>query len=163
MSDRHRRETWARRRRDGDRVLTAGRVAAALLVVLAAAGLAMPVTPISYVDSGSMAPALSPGDGFLAVPAAVTGPPEVGDVVVYRSEGVDPGGLVVHRVVDRTSEGYVTRGDANPVTDQRAGEPPVGRDRVVAHAVAVDGDVVALPGVGHVATRLDWLRSAFGG
>ncbi len=123
----------------------------------------MPVTPVSYADSGSMAPALSPGDGFLAVPAAVAGPPEVGDVVVYRSEGVDPGGLVVHRVVDRTSGGYVTRGDANPITDQQAGEPPVERKRILAHAVAVEGDVVALPGFGRVAGRLDWLRSAFDG
>ncbi len=123
----------------------------------------MPVTPISYVDSGSMAPALSPGDGFLAVPAAVAGPPKIGDVVVYRSEGLDPGGLVVHRIVDRTPDGYVTRGDANPVTDQRAGEPPVERERILAHAVAIDGDVTVLPGFGRAADRLDWPQPALDG
>jgi signal peptidase len=104
--------------------------------------------PVGYVETGSMAPTLSPGDGFVAVPASLAGPPEAGDVVVYRADRLDGGGLTTHRVVERTDRGLVTKGDANAFTDQSAGEPPVSEDRVVAVALAVGDRVVVLPGVG---------------
>ncbi|WP_080505793.1 signal peptidase I [Halomicrobium katesii] len=112
------------------------------------------IAPISYVNSGSMAPALSTGDGFVAVPAAVADDPEPGDVIVYRSQEIEAGGLVTHRIVARTDEGFVTKGDANPVTDQQAGEPPVSRDRIVAQVFAVDGRVVSLSGLGTVSMTI---------
>ncbi|WP_152040039.1 signal peptidase I [Salinigranum salinum] len=105
---------------------------------------------LSYVTTGSMEPTLDPGDGFVAVPAAVAGPVEEGDVVVFRAEHVGGGGLTTHRVVGETSEGFVTRGDANPSTDQAADEPPVQRPQIVAKAVQVDGAVVVVPHVGTV-------------
>jgi signal peptidase len=135
-------------------------VLVAALVLFLVASVAFPVAPVSYVTSGSMAPQLETGDGFVAVPGAVAGDPEVGDVVVYRSEAIDEGGLVTHRVVDRTEDGYITRGDANPVTDQAAGEPPVERSRVVAQVVTVGGHVLVLPEVGTVVMTL---RSLGGG
>lgn len=103
---------------------------------------------LSYVRSGSMEPAIDRGDGFVALPTAVTGPPSEGDVMVYRAEQVNQGGLTTHRVVDDTGNGYVTRGDANPFTDQSAGEPPVRDPQVVAVALQLGGDVVVLPSLG---------------
>ena len=131
------------------------RAVAVLVVVFVLLSSFGQIAPLSYVNSGSMSPALSTGDGFVAVPAPVADDPEPGDVVVYRSETIEAGELVTHRVVGETDDGYVTRGDANPVTDQQAGEPPVTRDRIVAQALSVDGDVVALPGLGWGSM---WLR-----
>lgn len=46
--------------------------------------------------------------------------PEVGDLIIFRNgnEQIDDE-WTMHRVVDETQEGYVTKGDANPVVDQR--------------------------------------------
>jgi signal peptidase len=103
---------------------------------------------LSYVETGSMQPTLDPGDGFVAIPAWATGPPQPGDVVVYDAENLHGGGLVTHRVVDRTDAGLITRGDANTVTDQSSGEPPVQESQVVATALQVGGHVVVVPELG---------------
>jgi signal peptidase len=108
-------------------------------------------TPVglSYVTSGSMAPTIEAGEGFIAIPDEVAGPPSVGDVIVYDAEGLNDGGYVTHRIVSRTEEGYITAGDANPFTDQDAGEPMVQRGQVVAIVVTLGGlDILSgvLPG-----------------
>jgi len=109
---------------------------------------------LSYVRSGSMEPAIDRGDGFIALPTAVTGPPSEGDVIVYRAEQVNQGGLTTHRVVDDTGNGYVTRGDANPFTDQSAGEPPVRDPQIVAVALQLGGEVIVLPSLGTGVTTI---------
>ncbi|MEF8830629.1 MAG: signal peptidase I [Halobacteriales archaeon] len=118
-----------------------------ILAILAGTALGQPVL-LGYVETGSMQPTLDPGDGFVAVPAAVAGPVEEGDVVVYRAEQVNGGQLTTHRVVGETERGYVTRGDANPFTDQADGEPPVKETQVVATALQVNGRVVEIPHLG---------------
>ncbi|MFB6130603.1 MAG: signal peptidase I [Salinigranum sp.] len=120
---------------------------AALLVIGQVIG--QPVL-LSYVETGSMRPQLQPGDGFVAIPAAVAGPVHVGDVVTYDAVNLNDGNLITHRVVDRTDEGYVTRGDANPVTDQDAGEPPVKRAQIKAKALQVGGRIAVVPRLGVV-------------
>ena len=109
---------------------------------------------LGYVRTGSMQPTLNPGDGFLSVPPEVTGDPAPGDVIVYRAEQVNGGGLTTHRVVRETERGYVTQGDANPFTDQSAGEPPVRAPQVVAVGVQVGESLVTIPGLGTVVTGL---------
>lgn len=135
--------------------------AVVVAVVLLVAGqlLGQPLL-FGYVTTGSMEPTLSAGDGFVAVPPALAGSPQPGDVVVYEAETVQDGGLTTHRVVDETDEGYVTRGDANPFTDQDGGEPPVTEDAVVAHALQVNGEVVAVPHLGTVATTVRAVAAA---
>jgi signal peptidase len=107
---------------------------------------------LAYVTTGSMQPALDPGDGFVAIPAALAGPVEEGDVVTYRAEEIQGGGLTTHRVVGETDRGYVTKGDANPFTDQDSAEPPVNDAQIVAVAWQPAGTLVAVPGVGTVVT-----------
>jgi signal peptidase len=97
-----------------------------------------------------MSPTLEPGDGFVAVPAQVAGPVSEGDVVVFEAEQLHGGGLTTHRVVGETDRGFVTKGDANPFTDQDGDEPPVKREQVVAVAWQVGGDVVVVPDLGTV-------------
>lgn len=105
---------------------------------------------ISFVETDSMAPTIEAGDGFIAVPAGLAGPIEPGDVVVFDAQQLHGGGYVTHRVVGVTDEGYVTKGDANPFTDQSASweEPPVQREQIVAVALQVGGTVVVIPKVG---------------
>ena len=107
---------------------------------------------VGYVTSDSMEPTIDANDGFVAVPAAVTEDPNPGDVIVY--EATD-GELVTHRVVNETADGYVTRGDANPVTDQDQGDPPVSEDRIVARAMRLGGTVLTIPALGAAAATLD--------
>ncbi|WP_152039564.1 S26 family signal peptidase [Salinigranum salinum] len=103
---------------------------------------------LAFVETGSMSPTLEPGDGFVAIPAQLTGPPEAGDVVTFRAEEIQGGGLTTHRVVGETERGYVTRGDANPFTDQDSDEPPVKDAQIVAVAWQPGGEVFVVPGLG---------------
>ncbi len=121
-----------------------------VLAAVAGQALGQPLL-LGYVSSDSMEPAMDAGDGFVAVPAALAGDVEPGDVIVYEAGGVDDE-LVTHRVVRATDDGYVTRGDANPVTDQQDGEPHVPEDRIVATALQIDGTVVTIPGLGVAVT-----------
>lgn len=108
----------------------------------------MPASPvqISYVYSDSMEPTLETDEGYVLVPA---GEVETGDVVTFWSPQRDE--HVTHRVVGRTDEGFLTRGDNNDVTDQAAGYSPVTRDEVTGEVLTVGGDPVVLPGFGRVA------------
>lgn len=112
-------------------------------------------TLIAYVDSGSMEPTIDEGDGFVAIPAAVAGPPSEGDVITFHAEEIEGGGLTTHRVVGETDEGYITRGDANPFTDQDGGEPPVGDDRIVAEALQIGDTTVTIP---HLGTGIEGIQ-----
>jgi signal peptidase len=154
------------------RVLTLGLELLLILVVvslLAGQFLGQPVL-LSYVETGSMAPTMEPGDGFVAVPSAVAGEVEEGDVVTFRAEEIQGGGLTTHRVVGETERGYVTRGDANPFTDQDGGEPPVKDAQIVAKALQVGGTVVVIPNLGTVVVGVQdvisgaqrWLAATLG-
>lgn len=113
-------------------------------------------TPIlfSYVETGSMSPTLEPGDGYVAVPAAIAGPVEEGDVITFDAEELHGGSLTTHRVVGKTDGGYVTQGDANPFVDQDNSEPPVTDGQVRAKALQVNGEVVVIPRLGTAVTAI---------
>ena len=66
------------------------------------------------VMTGSMLPAISPGDVVLVAPGQV---PESGRIVLVRDPQV-PTGRVAHRVVAVAANGTLTtKGDANPAAD----------------------------------------------
>ena len=122
-------------------------LAIALVALVAGQLLGQPIL-LGFVETGSMESEIDAGDGFVSIPSELTGDPETGDVVVFEAEEIEGGGLTTHRVVDETDEGYVTKGDANPFTDQDGGEPPVQDEQIVAHAWQVDGSVVTIPALG---------------
>ncbi len=99
---------------------------------------------IGYVTTGSMAPTLPPGSLFVAVRHTA----DVGEVVMFDAPDGTP---IVHRVVDITPEGLVTRGDANADTDQANGIPHAPPDDVAV--------VVTLSGV-PLAVKSAWLKPA---
>ncbi|WP_435359155.1 signal peptidase I [Haloarchaeobius sp. DFWS5] len=121
--------------------------------LLAGSLLGQPIL-LSYVETGSMQPTMDPGDGFVAVPSPVAGDVSAGDVIVFRAEELHGGGLTTHRVVEETERGYITRGDANPFTDQDGGEPPVKDAQIVAQAMTVGDSVVVVPHLGTVVTSI---------
>lgn len=139
----------------------AGSGVTALLVVLVVAmlvgqQLGQPIV-LGFVLTGSMnaEPAnMAPGDGFVAVPPSIAGDIEEGDVVTFEAQQLQGGGLTTHRVVDETDQGYITRGDANPFTDQDGPEPPVQESQIAAVALELGGDVVVIPRIGQVALAL---------
>jgi len=132
-------------------------VLAVVVVLVLAAGqvLGQPVG-LSYVETGSMSPMIDAGDGFIAVPTAVDSSIQTGDVITFRAEQLNNGGLTTHRVVDQTDRGYITRGDANPFTDQDGGEPPVKQPQIVAKALQINGEVVVIP---HLGTIIEGVQS----
>lgn len=123
-----------------------------LPIVILVALVVVPAAPVqlSYVVSDSMEPTLETGDGFLLVPA---GNIETGTVVTFRPSGADR--PVTHRVVAVTSEGLVTKGDANEVTDQAAGYEHVQRQQVVGKTLTVGGTVVTIPWLGTVSRTIN--------
>jgi len=111
---------------------------------------------LSYVETDSMSPTIGSGDGFVAVPSQLDNSIQEGDVIVFQAEELHGGGLTTHRVVDQTDRGYVTRGDANPFTDQDGDEPPVQEPQVVAKALQINGEVVVIP---HLGTLIEGIQS----
>lgn len=104
--------------------------------------------PASYivVRGHSMAGTLDPGDLLFTQAQASY---SVGDTIVYRvPSGAGAGLLVVHRVVSRSSDTYIARGDANPNADPWR---PIASDVVGRLAFT-------LPGGGRV---LAWLANPF--
>lgn len=107
--------------------------------------------PISYVATDSMEPQLEPGDGFVGIPKPLAGDISEGDVITYRAQILGGGGLTTHRVVDETEEGYITKGDNNPFTDQEGDEPPVTDAQIELVALQIGGQIVKIPFVGQAA------------
>lgn len=118
-----------------------------LVVLVIGAAVGQPMG-LGYVTTESMEPALATGDGFIAIPAPMMGDIQEGDVVVYQAEELHDGGLITHRVIGETDGGYITKGDANPFTDQDGGEPPVVDEQIVATALQINDWVVTIPGLG---------------
>ncbi|ERH05318.1 MAG: signal peptidase I, archaeal type [Halonotius sp. J07HN4] len=110
------------------RYAVSGLIVGFILLFLVAQLIGQP--PVVFVESGSMAPTLEPNDGYLAVPMLFAGDIEVGDVILFKSQELGGGELTTHRVNDVTDEGYITKGDANPFTDQSADEPPVSEGQI---------------------------------
>jgi signal peptidase len=86
------------------------------------------------VLSGSMEPALSPGDVVIVDASA---PVRVGDVITYAAGAGAP---TTHRVVGTVDGGYETKGDANENVDAGVVAPDATLGRVV----------LVIPLIGHV-------------
>lgn len=129
-----------------------------LVVVTLVAGqlLGVPIL-LSYVETESMEPTMGAGDGFVAIPAEVSGSIEEGDVITFQAQELHGGGLTTHRVVAVTDQGYVTMGDGNPATDQDGSEPYVTDGQVVAKALQIGDTVVVIPLLG---TGVGMIQSA---
>ncbi|MFC7208930.1 signal peptidase I [Natronoarchaeum sp. GCM10025321] len=113
--------------------------------------LLLPGTPLqlSYVYSDSMEPTIGQGDGYVVGP---TGDVTSGDIIVFDSTTRDE--YVTHRVVALTDEGYITKGDNNPSTDQDAGHPVVTDSSVVGTVLTIGNKPIVIPRLGSVVAVL---------
>ena len=99
---------------------------------------------LTVISGNSMEPTMSQGDAVLALRHSSYNP---GDIVVYRiPDGPATGRHVIHRLVERTPDGWVTQGDNRDTVDPWR---PTDSDIVGVAAVAV-------PGAGNVVL---WLGS----
>ena len=126
--------------------VVSGLIVALILILLGTQLIGQPA--VVFVETGSMAPTLEPNDGYLSVPKLFAGEIGVGDVILFKSQEIGGGELTTHRVTEITDEGYITKGDANPFTDQAGGEPPVSDGQVRSVALQIGGNIVAIPGLG---------------
>lgn len=106
-------------------------VAVVCLALLGALGLggwaAVQLFTVVRVAGESMHPALHTADVCLVRRRARV---RTGDIILYAEPGY--ASAVLHRVTGRASDGYVTRGDANPVPDFRHLAPGYVCGRVIA-------------------------------
>jgi signal peptidase len=103
----------------------------------------------SMVSGSSMVPALERGDYVLIVPyfAGRSSPPRVGDIIAFEDEYKN---LIVHRIVDATETGYITKGDANPDADLS----PVLPGKINGVALTLGSRVVRVPVLGSLALKV---------
>lgn len=125
---------------------------ALLLAAVVAGALSVPVQPL-YASSDSMAPAIETGDLYFL---SEGGTVHTGDVIAFESP--EHAALVTHRVVGEKAGGYVTKGDANPSTDQQSGHQVVARTAVVGTVIELNGRPVTVAGVGELAAGLVGFR-----
>lgn len=107
------------------------------LVIILLGVLAFTPSGPAHVISGSMEPEISVGSTIFIIPA---GRITVGDVIVFRPEGLKQE-MIVHRVVEISPEGFFTRGDAVPQTDQELGVAPVKLEQIAGRALTFQGSV----------------------
>lgn len=82
---------------------------------------------IVTVLSGSMEPTLDTHS--MAITDMKSNDYEIGDIVVYKHEKI----LIIHRIIDITNNGYITKGDNNPVPDSWIVE----KDQVVGKVIHI--------------------------
>ncbi len=88
------------------------RVLAMLVLGVGLSGLlGLLTSQVLIVRTGSMAPALQPGDAVVIGPASR--PLAVGDIVTYQVQGR----LITHRIAGVDGEAFITKGDANEAVD----------------------------------------------
>lgn len=107
----------------------------------------------SVISGRSMLPTLEQGDFTFIVPwfAGKSGSPRVGDIVAFEDSR---GNKVLHRIVDSTERGYITKGDRNPDTDQQQGQPPLAASKIDGTALTIGSQVIKLPLMGALVPRL---------
>lgn len=66
--------------------------------------------PKYYIQTGSMEPTLRVGAVVVIDPNK---DPDISDIAAYESGG----NVIVHRVVGKTDDGYIFKGDANSIQD----------------------------------------------
>ncbi|MHC1584818.1 MAG: signal peptidase I [Candidatus Syntropharchaeia archaeon] len=99
----------------------------------------------------SMEPTMHFDDIVFVLPylSPIMGSPEKGDIIVFERGGE----MVMHRVVEITENGYITKGDNLDETDQEMGVHPITEDQIHGFAPVIDGHPILIPKLGMV-TRI---------
>jgi len=126
------------------------------LLVVASLGSILAGHPflLEVEESNSMYPRLQRGDVALVLPASGS-TVHVGDIVLYRPQrgALQAEGFIVHRIVGGDARyGYVTKGDANALSDQASGmAPPIPGGWIDGVVPTIGGQPLRVPLVGFLA------------
>lgn len=103
------------------------------------------VSPFSLVliQGDSMSPTI-PNDAVLLTQETQSA--TTGDIITFQSQTSNT--QITHRIVGETSNGFITKGDNNEVTDQQTGEPPVPATNIQNKAITISGQPLYIPIVG---------------
>ena len=111
-------------------------------------------TPMGFITSHSMTPLLQVGDIVFIQPASISDI-RVGDIIAFQAT---PKTVMVHRVEKTLVLSYttylITKGDANEVTDQSVGFPPINTERLLGRILCLEGLPVKIPFLGRVWVEL---------
>lgn len=109
---------------------------------------------ISVVRSNSMYPLFERGDLVLINRIAPKDTVSVGDIVVFKTEIGDYSnvGWIIHRIIGgNEQDGFITKGDNNPLTDQdMGGSPPVKKEWIVSRAITLDHFLLKVKFLGYL-------------
>lgn len=99
--------------------------------------------------SDSMVPTITQDEAVVVTSKT----PEVGDVILFQTESANRD--VLHRIVNVTDDGsFITKGDANEITDQAEGMEPVAPRDVQGVVVTVNDDTyISIPVIGALLTN----------
>lgn len=106
---------------------------------------------VVYVYSDSMEPVINVDDGFVVLPSTAY---NEGDIIVFRPVKLDAQ-YITHRIYSQNENGYITKGDNSPYTDQEAGEPEVAKERIIGKAAVINGRLLKIGGFGRFVELLD--------
>lgn len=110
---------------------------------------------LTYVYSASMEPSIPVNDGFFVLPALSY---EAGDIVVFEPEQIDAE-RVTHRLAERGSKGWITKGDNVAQTDQANGEPEIPESRIIGKVLTINNQPVVIKNLG---TFIEWTNETGG-
>lgn len=122
-----------------------------LVAVLTLGSIAPGLAPVIVTSpvSGSMSPTAETHSLVILTDTN----PAVGDIAMFQTPSRET--PVLHRLVSTTadSETFLTRGDANPFTDQETGDPPVPRSLIYGTVPTIAGNPLIIPYAGIVLTN----------
>lgn len=122
-----------------------------MMIVLLVAGSKNNGAPIlTYVYSNSMEPSIKVNDAFIVWPSIQF---KVGDIVMFRPV-VLQAEFVTHRIIAIGDQGFITKGDNSPYSDQDSGEPEVTKERIVGRVLTLQGQPIIFAGLGNLSKGL---------
>jgi signal peptidase I len=104
---------------------------------------------VSYTLTNSMEPVINIGDLFFLEPYHTSIDSlvslNVGDIIVFKSAN---GNYLVHRIIGDTVNGFVTKGDNSPFSDQQGIESLVQKESIVGKVLMFQGNPLLIPKAG---------------
>jgi signal peptidase I len=132
-----------------------------IVLILSAVGSVVLKRPIllSAVRSDSMTPVFKRGDVLVSLPLFSIKSLKKGDIIIFKTlnGSLSSKGLISHRIVGGNAEqGFITKGDANPDTDQYGGsEESIKPEWISAVVLAPDNIPMKIPLIGYLPLTLE--------
>jgi len=108
---------------------------------------------VSYTMSDSMEPTIGSGDMFFIVPQQLHTPVK-NDILIFKNP--ENGLFIVHRIIDKSEEGYITKGDNSIFFDQQADTPVIKDSDVIGTVLSPLGRNIIIPNAGKMLSNISF-------